>query len=73
MKNKTNINKLANPFGISLCMIMGLVLFLGALNELRQKDYILGVMSFIGAVGFTGTSIYLISVFRKNFKGNLRD
>ena len=69
MKNEPIIYRLANPFGITIYMFIGIAMLIGAISRFLANEPLLALTSLLGGCGFTGISVCLI-VFYRNAKKN---
>ena len=64
MKNQPIIYKLANPFGITIYMFVGIAMLIGAITRFIANEPLLALASLLGGCGFTSSGVCLIVIFR---------
>lgn len=64
MENKPIIYRLANPFGITIYMFVGIAMLIGAITRFLANEPLLALASLLGGCGFTCSSFFLIAIYR---------
>lgn len=64
MKNKSAIYKLANPFGITIYMFIGIAMLMGAITRFIANEPLHGIASLLGGCGFTCIAVSLLVIYR---------
>ncbi len=64
MENKSAIYKLANPFGITIYMFVGIAMLMGAITRFIANELLLALASLLGGCSFTCISFFLIVEYR---------